>query len=116
HFDSTRQCAGPPLHVSATYRPTGPPFVAKPGTLEHFLVERYCLYSRGPDGDLFCADIHHVPWSLQPAEGDVHADELFKRYGVSPRATPPLLHYTSGVDAVVWSLRPLTGPAALCND
>jgi uncharacterized protein YqjF (DUF2071 family) len=27
------------------YRPVGGPFNSRPGTLEHFLTERYCLYS-----------------------------------------------------------------------
>ena len=28
------------------YGPASPPYGAKPGTLEHWLTERYCLYAR----------------------------------------------------------------------
>lgn len=36
---------GPPAHFSAEYGPAGDVFQALPGTLEHFLAERYCLYT-----------------------------------------------------------------------
>src|ERR1700730_6724534 len=40
---------------------------AQPGNIEHFLAERYCLYTAGEQGRI-CCDIHHRPWSLQMAE------------------------------------------------
>ena len=52
----------------AQYRATGPGFHPRPGTLEYFLTERYALYSVLPGGGLFQGDIHHAPWSLQPAQ------------------------------------------------
>jgi Uncharacterized conserved protein (COG2071) len=33
--------------------------------LEHFLVERYCLYPTAPGARLCRADIHHAPWPLR---------------------------------------------------
>lgn len=56
----------------ATYTPTGDAFTAQPGTLEHFLTERYCLMLEH-NGEPFCCDIHHSPWELQRA--DVRIDE-----------------------------------------
>jgi uncharacterized protein YqjF (DUF2071 family) len=80
---------------AATYRPLGEPYTAERGTLEYFLVERYCLY--GADGDLR-ADIHHRPWPLQDAQATVD------QRGVSPVALEgePICHYAARQDVVVW--------------
>src|SRR5262249_16709041 len=51
---------------SASYEPAGDVFKARPGSLEHFLTERYCLYA-AERGTLYRAEIHHPPWPLQPA-------------------------------------------------
>jgi len=48
------------------YRGEGDFFRAEPGSLEHFLTERYCLYAADGAG-VFRADIHHPPWPLQRA-------------------------------------------------
>jgi Uncharacterized conserved protein (COG2071) len=48
------------------------PRPAVPGTLDHWLTERYCLYATG-SGRLYRAEIHHAPWRLQPVEFDTPA-------------------------------------------
>jgi uncharacterized protein YqjF (DUF2071 family) len=80
----------------ATYHAVGTAAPAEPNTLEHFLVERYCLY--GGDGTLR-ADIHHPPWPLQQAEATVDQD------GIAPVELEgdPLFHYAERQDVVVWS-------------
>ena len=99
----------PPVEVTATYRPISPPYEAERGTLEHFLTERYCLYCRAPDGSLFRAEVHHVPWPLQHASAEIVADELLKPHGFETRSGTPLLHFSRGVDAVVWPLVRVSG-------
>ena len=51
----------------ASYEPAGPASAPVTGTLEHFLTERYCLYTLDRRRRLRRADIHHPPWPLQPA-------------------------------------------------
>jgi uncharacterized protein YqjF (DUF2071 family) len=41
----------------AHYGPVSEPFAAAPGSLEHFLTERYCLYSRTAQEQLLRAEI-----------------------------------------------------------
>ena len=79
----------------ADYRGAGDAEPARPGTLEHFLVERYCLYAG--DGRLR-AEIHHAPWPLESAEATVTVD------GIAPVALegPPLCHYAERQDVVIW--------------
>ena len=45
----------------------GAAFHAQPETLEHFLVERYVLYTRSRAGRLFRGRVHHAPYLLRPA-------------------------------------------------
>ena len=87
------------------YRPTGAVFQARPGTLEHFLIERYCLYT--VDGDrVRRADIHHPPWDLQPAEAEIAENTMTAAAGVSLGAREPLLHYARRQDVVIWPPAP----------
>lgn len=108
-FRSERMASA--LTFEASYRPITPPFEAQPGSLDAFLAERYCLYARAPGGDLYRADVHHFPWPLQRAEGEVNAAELLKPHGLSVSGAP-LLHFSSGVDTVVWPLEKLTAPVS----
>jgi uncharacterized protein YqjF (DUF2071 family) len=46
-----------PAILEAKYRPVGGVFEAQRGTLEHFLTERYCLYSTDSRGSISCGEI-----------------------------------------------------------
>jgi uncharacterized protein YqjF (DUF2071 family) len=82
------------------YRSTGTPRPAAPGSLEHFLTERYCLYAQ--DGEaVYRAEIHHPPWPLQPAEAELEHTAMPP--GVAPPGEP-LLHFAERQDVVVWPL------------
>ena len=86
---------------SGSYRPTGAPFRAEPGSLEHFLTERYCLYA-AQDGRLFRADIHHRPWPLQSAEATVELNTMPPDW--VRLEGEPILHYSTRQDVVIWPL------------
>ena len=95
----------PPLRFRGRYGPTGAVFNAEPGSLEHFLTERYCLYT-ADDGRLYRGEIHHPPWPLQEAELEI--DALEGPPPLSERtAGEPLLHFAARQDVVIWSLDPL---------
>jgi uncharacterized protein YqjF (DUF2071 family) len=85
--------------LDLSYRPVGNVVPPAPGTVEHFLTERYCLYTEH-DNRLHRADIHHPPWPLQAAEADV------RETTISPLALEgePLLHYSERQDVVIWPL------------
>lgn len=85
---------------SARYRPTGEIHRRDKGSLEHFLTERYCLYTVD-DGRLARAEIHHEPWPLQDAEVEL---ELNTMPPIALPDEPPLCHYAHRVDVVVWPL------------
>lgn len=89
---------------AAAYEPTGPAQVAEPGSLEHFLTERYCLYAQSRGAGLYRADIHHVPWPLQPARAVIEQNDLLAANGLSV-AGDPLVHYSERLDVAIWPLK-----------
>ena len=90
-------------HVwESTYEPVGPVFGAEPGSLEHFLVERYCLYTTDAAGALQRGEIHHPPWSLQRATAEIDLNTMPPDgLEVSGEA---LLHYSARQDVLIWEL------------
>ncbi len=76
-----------------------------PGTLEHFLLERYLLFvERG--GRILRGQIHHTPYPAQRAEVISISEGLFEAAGLpSTQGPPALVHYASGVDVEVFALR-----------
>ncbi len=91
------------VEFAADYGPIGSMYESRPGTLENWLTERYCLYARSPDGRLFRNDVHHVPWPLFDAEADIRANTMVLPYGISLPDEPPLLHFSPRLDVVVWN-------------
>jgi uncharacterized protein YqjF (DUF2071 family) len=87
----------------ARYGPSSAPTRAAPGTLEHFLTERYCLYAQAPDGRLYRTEVHHLPWPLQQATAEVEAGELLASHGLTVPGAPALLHYARRVDVLTWA-------------
>jgi uncharacterized protein YqjF (DUF2071 family) len=101
HYRSDRQ--GPPAATfSAIYQAKGSPFTAAPGSLEHFLTERYCLYNVDARGMPYRLDIHHPPWPLQRAEADIVRNTLTSAAGLALPPARPLLHFAKRQDMVGW--------------
>ena len=86
----------------ARYRPAGPAAEVEPGSLEHFLTERYRLYT-SHRSRIFCGEAHHIPWSIQPAEAEIEQNTMVP--ASIPLEGEPLLHYAARQDALIWPLR-----------
>ncbi|WP_409343254.1 YqjF family protein [Paenibacillus sp. MBLB4367] len=89
------------------YRPVSEPYEAERGSLEHWLTERYCLFSADPHGGLHIGHIHHLPWMLQRAEADIRRNTMTEPLGVGLPGAPALLTYTARLDVLVWPLSPI---------
>ncbi len=88
----------------ARYRPANASvFIAQPGTLDHWLTERYCLYTVSR-GRLFRGNIHHLPWRLQPAEAAIVTNSVTRAHGIPLSGAPSLLHYSERQDMLAWAL------------
>lgn len=101
----------PGARFEGRYAPAGEVFQAEPGSLEHFLTERYCLYTSGASvgrasGELYRGEIHHGPWPLQPAEATLAVNTLLdpvRPEGAAGEA--PHLLFARSLDVRVWPLR-----------
>ena len=104
-YSSARTHAGAPeASFDARYGPSGPVTVASPGTLDHWLIERYCLYA-GSEARLVRADIHHRPWPLQPAWAQISHNTMAHAAGVELPTASPLLHFAKRLDVRAWRPR-----------
>jgi uncharacterized protein len=88
----------------ASYAPAGEAAEPEPGSLEHFLTERYCLYAADEAG-LHRAGIHHAPWRIGPADASIGENTM------PPDSLElqgePLFHLAERQDVVIWPLEPL---------
>jgi uncharacterized protein YqjF (DUF2071 family) len=101
------QRGAPPAVLAAQYRPLGAVRQAAPGTLEHWLIERYCLYSSDSRGQLSRGDVDHAPWRIYSAEAELRANSMANAAGLTLPDTPPLLHFSERQDVRVWPIRPV---------
>jgi uncharacterized protein YqjF (DUF2071 family) len=96
-----RSIAGAPATFAATYRGVGPTSHAAPGSLDHFLTERYSLYaSKGKR--IWRGDIIHPPWSLQSGEAEIDRNSMIAAAGVRAPGHEPLLHFSAFQDVRLW--------------
>jgi uncharacterized protein YqjF (DUF2071 family) len=90
------------LLFRARYSRRDEPSAAAPCSLEHFLTERYCIYT-ADGGRLYRAELHHAPWRLQPATAEIVEATLAP---VRLQGKPHLT-YSALQDLLVWPLEEL---------
>tara|TARA_Y100000590_G_scaffold190409_1_gene216675 strand:+ start:328 stop:951 length:624 start_codon:yes stop_codon:yes gene_type:complete len=84
---------------------TGDTMLAKPGSLDEFLLERYCLYTFH-NNNLCIAYIHHNPWIFRKGKADFISNTLTESYdlAISDPLKPDLAHVSEGVLVHTWSI------------
>ena len=95
------------MALVARYRPISPVYLAEPGSLEHWLTERYCLYAQAADGALYRCEVHHRAWPLQLAEATFEINTISAAGGLPVSGPPAYLHFSRRQDVVIWSPRRL---------
>jgi uncharacterized protein YqjF (DUF2071 family) len=93
-----------PAELRCRYRPTGGVFRSQPGTLEHWLTERYCLFAADCRGRVYRGDIAHEPWPLQPAEAKWDQCEMTGLVGFGLKPEPDHLLFARSIDVRAWWL------------
>jgi uncharacterized protein YqjF (DUF2071 family) len=123
-FSSQRSSAKAALDVE--YCPIGEALEPQPGTLEHWLTERYSLFASSATldhlsprqinehtdreemgsrhGRVAFGQIDHRPWQLQPAKANFAVNTMLAPLGISTPSVPPLLHYSRNTEALAWKL------------
>ena len=105
-FRSERRWPGPtPAQLTVRCRVGSPLGTARPGTLEHFLVERYLLYADFGARGLRVGQVHHPPFALYRAAVEALDETMLHAAGLDVPRAEPLAHYCPGVDAELFGLR-----------
>jgi uncharacterized protein YqjF (DUF2071 family) len=73
--------------------------------LEHFLAERYILYTGSTREGLQIGRVHHAPYPLQPVDLLEWDESLLAAAGIQRPELPPLAHFARGVDVNIFPLR-----------
>lgn len=105
YMSRRRHRGAAPAEFKAYYEPSSPVFLAQPGSLEHWLTERYILYTADRRGTVYGGEIHHMQWPLQEAEADISRNTMAEAAGIELPRTRPLLHYARRMDMVAWYLK-----------
>jgi uncharacterized protein YqjF (DUF2071 family) len=104
-FYSRRLLSSRSVIFQARYRGLGPTrrlAEARPGTLEFFLMERYCLFTRNRAGQPVRANIHTIPWPLEEAEAEIDQNGLAAAIGIQLENREPVLHYSRRLAIYIW--------------
>lgn len=102
-YRSKRQHGPKPAEIQCSYGPASAlTFQARSGSLEHFLVERYCLYVVTRKR-LYRGDIHHLPWELQPAEVNVEVNTMAETAGLKLPSEPDQASFAREVKVLFWA-------------
>jgi uncharacterized protein YqjF (DUF2071 family) len=108
HYSSHRIHPGAPsADFTSSYGPTGEVYQSRLGTLDHWLTERYCLYTTSGKR-LYRAEIHHLQWPLQPAAAEISVNSMAAAADIPLPPQPPLLHFAKRLDMVNWPLLPVS--------
>jgi uncharacterized protein len=87
---------------AASFKPLGQAYRAEAGSLDHWLVERYCLFVEGPRGRLLRTIVEHPPWEVQSVQAQVTGNTMGDSFGMDLTIAPALAHFSVGVHAFIW--------------
>jgi len=103
-YESKRKDTSSGIAVfSGSFAPAGEVLLSKPGSLEHWLTERYCLYTVSVDGTVHRTEIHHRQWPLQPARAEIRVNTMASAAGVVLPDVAPRLSFCKSLDVVIWA-------------
>jgi uncharacterized protein YqjF (DUF2071 family) len=107
HYSSRR------VHGSAEfrgiYRPTSEVRLRDKESIEHWLTERYCLYTTH-GGHVYRGEIHHQPWPLRDAEAQLKVNTVAAAANILLPESAPLLHFARQLEVLIWPLRRADSP------
>ena len=102
---SDRRCQHPAELQIRTVIEDAEPHSAEPGTLEHFLAERYLLYCSRPNGKLHCGRVWHSAYPLQAARLEQCRQSLLSAAGIPVPENPDHVLFSPGVTVDIFPLK-----------
>ncbi|SOC05912.1 hypothetical protein SAMN05880501_104137 [Ureibacillus xyleni] len=98
HFESN--------YLKCQYEQVNNPFSPKKGSLDEWLLERYCLYTVSK-GVVFQCNIVHPSWVLYEANVEFHHNTFLSKYKIEPLWDKPVLHFSKRAEVNIWPLVPV---------
>jgi uncharacterized protein YqjF (DUF2071 family) len=106
HFRSSRLHGPATVHGPATldvmYSPEDEAERARPGSLDEFLTERYCVYSWNRR-KYYRTEVHHQPWPLQRTSIEIRANSIAEPFGFTLPVKPDVCHFSRSLKMLVWA-------------
>jgi len=99
-----------PARFSARYRRTAEGAVARPGSLEEFLHERYRFFNRYGSRLVSC-EVRHRPWPLAPTEIEIEENTMGEQIGHPLAGAPDCAFFAEEIHARSYPLKTVTTAA-----
>jgi len=87
----------------AKYTPNTAMQSSEPGSLNHWLTERYCLYTVWR-GRAYRGNIHHLPWPLQDVSVNIAQNTMTNLINNDALQSPDLGSYARELEVLIWPL------------
>jgi uncharacterized protein len=107
--NSTGTAERPLLLAEFKHRAAGDEVVV--GSLDDWLLERYCAYVSDKSGRLFYMEVEHPRWQIEEVSLEVMTQGLGERWGFDLGRKPDRWHFSSGVHAFVWPFNKVRAPS-----
>jgi uncharacterized protein YqjF (DUF2071 family) len=102
-YAGVRRWPGPlPASYSIRATPTAAIEPVQPGSLVHFLLERYILYAHSTNR-LYIGRVYHTPYPVRLAKIHSLDETLLAAAGIQRPNITPLAHFSGGVDVEVFA-------------
>lgn len=102
-YRSRRVHGGAPnAELDVSYTATSAAYRAEPGTLDHFLVERYRLFTHSQRRGLGYIEIDHEPWPLQRGTAVLRRNTMTSSLGFDLSQRAPIVHCARELDVIAW--------------
>jgi uncharacterized protein YqjF (DUF2071 family) len=98
--------------LSVRYRPAGPEHTAAPGSLAHFLVECFTMFSVTRGGRVLAARETRPPRVIQAAEARLDTNTLLAAAGLPGMAPDPVMWFCRQCRIHTWLSAPISDAAS----
>src|SRR5690625_4346711 len=103
HYYSKRRSFDSPM-FQGKYKPVSEPFFPESGTLSHWLVERYYLWT-DVKNTLLIGGIHHLPWEVAVAEAQLQQEEYPSFLSDLIDEKEMVFYYASSMRVLFWPFK-----------
>jgi uncharacterized protein YqjF (DUF2071 family) len=92
----------PAATLAAAWHARGGFEAPRPGSLPHWLVERYAMLLPPRRDRLRVGHVHHAPWRLAPATVELQRCDMTRILGFDLTGPPALAHAAAALEVVAW--------------